>query len=133
MTVGELDGAIRRALNVFDEWNDVAGLIPKNCGTYYEMQSVIEDAVHCGAQAALGIKEPLPDERKELQCAADTPNLDLARTEAVPDEEMFGWIRSDFAAERIREAKREAWAQGHTVDKNNVSIHDNPYESEKTL
>ena len=124
MTAGELDGAIRRALNVFDEWNDVAGLIPKNCGTYYEMQSVIEDAVHCGAQAALGIKEPLPDERKELQCAADTPNLDLARTEAVPEEQ-------------IREAKREAWEEGFEEGQLSAQHdHDtapNPYESEKTL
>jgi hypothetical protein len=31
-------------------------------GYYYEIQAVIEDAVHCGAQAAIGIEEKLPSE-----------------------------------------------------------------------
>jgi hypothetical protein len=59
MKKGELDGAIRRALNVFDEWNDVTGTITKYSSNYYEIQAVIEDAVHCGAQAAAGVYEPL--------------------------------------------------------------------------
>jgi Tat protein secretion system quality control protein TatD with DNase activity len=54
MSKGELDDAIRRALNILDTWNDVAGVVHKHTGSYYELQSVIEDAVHCGAQAATG-------------------------------------------------------------------------------
>jgi hypothetical protein len=54
MTKGELDSAIRRALNLFDKWNGVTGLVEEHSGYYYEIQGVIEDAVHCGAQAATG-------------------------------------------------------------------------------
>ena len=54
MTRGELDSAIRRALNLFDAWIDVTGFVAKRTGYYYELQSVITDAVHCGAQAATG-------------------------------------------------------------------------------
>ena len=54
MKVGELDSAKRRALNLFDAWNQVTGFVPPGSGYYSEMQSIIEDAVHCGAQAATG-------------------------------------------------------------------------------
>lgn len=63
MTKGELDNAIRRALNIFDAWNDVTGSIPKHSSWYYEAQSCIEDAVHCGAQAATGDFKKLDGER----------------------------------------------------------------------
>jgi hypothetical protein len=62
MKKGELDNAIRRALNIFDTWNDVTGFVEKNTGYYYEIQSVIEDAVHCGAQAAAGVYKKLETE-----------------------------------------------------------------------
>jgi hypothetical protein len=62
MKKGELDNAIRRALNIFDIWNDVTGFVEKNTGYYYEIQSVIEDAVHCGAQAAVGVYKKLETE-----------------------------------------------------------------------
>jgi len=52
MTNGESNDAERRALNLFDKWNDVTGFVEKGTGYYYELQSVIQDAVHCGAQAA---------------------------------------------------------------------------------
>lgn len=64
MKQGEMDSAVRRALNLFDEWNDVASVVIKHTGYYYELQGVIEDAVHCGAQAALGIHRPLPSEEE---------------------------------------------------------------------
>jgi len=57
-----MESAKRRALNKLDEWLEVTGVIPKHCGYYYEMQSVVEDAVECGAQAALGVEEPLSSE-----------------------------------------------------------------------
>lgn len=62
MTKGEIEGAIRRALNLFDQWNDTTGFVVKNTGYYYELQGCIEDAVKCGAQAACGVHEPLASE-----------------------------------------------------------------------
>ena len=53
-TAGEVKAAIRRALNIFDDWNDVSGAIPKYTSVYYEIQGCFEDAVHCGFQQALG-------------------------------------------------------------------------------
>jgi hypothetical protein len=62
MTKGQIESAIRRALDIFDEWNDCTGFVKKHTGYYYEMQGIIEDAVHCGAQEALGIHEKLDSE-----------------------------------------------------------------------
>ena len=62
MNKGEIESAIRRALNIFDEWVDVTGVVQKHTSYYYEMQSIIEDAVHCGAQGAPGIHKPLESE-----------------------------------------------------------------------
>jgi hypothetical protein len=67
MKQGELDNAIRRALNLFDAWNDVTGAVHKHTSIYYEIQSLIEDAVHCGAQAATGDYHPLDGERDYTQ------------------------------------------------------------------
>ena len=61
-TKGEVNYAVRRALNKFDEWNDVTGKFEKFSCYYYEIQSVIEDAVHCGFQRALDDEKPLPSE-----------------------------------------------------------------------
>lgn len=66
MTAGELASAVRRALNGFDEWNEVSGAVLPHSSWYYEMQGVIEDAVHCGIQAALGVRTPLPSERDDV-------------------------------------------------------------------
>jgi hypothetical protein len=63
-TRGEIDYAVRRALGKFDEWNDVTGFVPKFSGYYYEIQSVITDAVHCGFQRALDQEGPLPSENE---------------------------------------------------------------------
>jgi hypothetical protein len=52
MTKGELDFAIRKALNLFDIWNDVSCQFIKGEGYYYEMQGVIKDAVKLGAKIA---------------------------------------------------------------------------------
>lgn len=40
-TVGHEEYAIRKALNMFDEWNDITGVVPKFSGYYYEIQSCI--------------------------------------------------------------------------------------------
>lgn len=52
MTKGELEFAIRQALNNFDKWNEVTGVMPKGTTYYYECQSCIEDAVRIGAKIA---------------------------------------------------------------------------------
>jgi len=62
MKQGKVDNAVRRALNIFDNWNDTTGFILPHTGYYYELQSVIEDAVHCGIQQALEINEKLESE-----------------------------------------------------------------------
>lgn len=62
MSKGEMNDAQRRALNILDKWIDVTGIIPKATSYYYELQGIIEDAVHCGAQAALNTHEPLESE-----------------------------------------------------------------------
>lgn len=58
----ELDNAVRRALNLFDKWNDVTGYFEKCSSCYGEICSVIEDAVHCGVQAATGDYKKLENE-----------------------------------------------------------------------
>ena len=62
MKVGEVESAKRRALNLFDKWNDVAGVVQKDTGYYYELQGVILDAVDCGIQQALNDFKPLDGE-----------------------------------------------------------------------
>jgi len=53
MKVGQVESAERKALNEFDKWNEVAGFVQEHTGYYYEIQSVIKDAVHIGIQMAL--------------------------------------------------------------------------------
>ena len=62
MQKGEIESAERRALNLFDKWNDVTGFVDKHTGYYYELQGAIKDAVHCGAQQALNDIKPLDSE-----------------------------------------------------------------------
>jgi hypothetical protein len=60
-TVGEIEFAKRRARNLFDEWNDVTGVIGKFSGYYYEVMACIDDAVDCGFQTALDDYKSLSD------------------------------------------------------------------------
>ena len=53
MNKGKVDNAVRRALNILDNWNDCTGAVRKHTSWNYELQSVVEDAVHCGIQEAL--------------------------------------------------------------------------------
>lgn len=52
MTKGQLDFAERKALENFDKWNDVSGVYQVGTSYYEEVRSIIEDAVHIGAQMA---------------------------------------------------------------------------------
>ena len=53
MEKGEVEYAERTALNMLDKWNDTANVVEKNTGYYYELQTVIKDAVHIGIQMAI--------------------------------------------------------------------------------
>lgn len=64
MKTGELEKAKRIALQLFDEWNDTTGIFLEHSGYYYEICSVIEDAVDIGAKMASGIKINLQDYRE---------------------------------------------------------------------
>lgn len=52
MEKGKVETAERIALNQLDRWNDIAGVVEPHTGYYYELQSVIKDAVHIGIQMA---------------------------------------------------------------------------------
>ena len=67
MTKGQLDNATRRALNLFDAWNNITGFVPVHTGYYYEIQSLIEDAVRCGVQGATGVYQLLDGETNEIK------------------------------------------------------------------
>lgn len=62
-TIGVVESANRRALNIFDKWNNITGFVPKHTGYYYEIQGIIEDAVHCGVQELLGVYKKLDSEK----------------------------------------------------------------------
>ena len=55
MKVCEFEYCLRQAYNNFDAWNDVAGVVAKNTGSYYEILAVIEDSVKIGVFGALGL------------------------------------------------------------------------------
>jgi hypothetical protein len=62
MQTGMVKTAERKALNLFDKWNDVTGLVQPHTSYYYELQGVIEDAVHVGIQMALNGKLSLDED-----------------------------------------------------------------------
>jgi hypothetical protein len=76
MKQGELDDAKRRALNLFDAWNEVTGFVSEHTSYYYELQGLMEDAVECGVQAALDDYRPLDgEESAELGVHTDVERI----------------------------------------------------------
>ncbi len=55
MQKGQVDYAKRRALELFDAWNNVTGFPEKFTSYYYEISSIIEDAVEIGIMVTFGI------------------------------------------------------------------------------
>ncbi len=55
MQIGQSNYAKRRALEIFDKWNDVSGFCEKFSSYYYEICAVIEDAVEIGSMVALNV------------------------------------------------------------------------------
>lgn len=62
MNVGKLESAKRRAINLFDAWVNCTGFVVPHTSYYAELCGLIEDAVHCGAQAATGDMRRLESE-----------------------------------------------------------------------
>lgn len=56
MTKGKVEKAERLALNEFDKWNDVTRFVQEHTSYYYELQAIIQDAVHIGVQMAINSK-----------------------------------------------------------------------------
>ncbi len=83
MNKGELQNAKRRALNILDAWNNVTGAIATGTSWYWELQGVIEDAVDCGAQAALDVYVPLDTEKEAL--TPEEEDLYQAMNDLRPD------------------------------------------------
>lgn len=65
MTTGQLNNAIRRAHNLFDQWNSEHDGVKPHTSYYYELMGLVSDAVHCVAQAATGDFKPLDSEDDE--------------------------------------------------------------------
>lgn len=55
-STGRLQQAKRFALMNFDKWNDVTGFVTPHTGYYYEITSLVEDAVEFGFGVAHGQK-----------------------------------------------------------------------------
>lgn len=105
MTNGELDYAIFRARRIFEDWNAVTGFVPRGTSYYYELLAVLEDAVHCGAQTALGIFEPL-DSEDDLQTRLESIKscvIAPETTEGIPVKSVLPHISiSDEALDAMR-------------------------------
>lgn len=63
MNVGQVEYAERKAMELFDQWNDVTGVFRTGSSYYSEMVGCIEDAVHIGIQMALKGKVSIVDGR----------------------------------------------------------------------
>lgn len=61
MQKGQKEYAQRKALELFDAWNDVTGCFPKFTSYYYEICAVINDAVEVGSMVALGVEFEIKD------------------------------------------------------------------------
>ena len=53
MTKAQVDYAERKAMEVFDEWNEITGWLNVSDSYYSEVEAIIVDAVHIGIQMAM--------------------------------------------------------------------------------
>lgn len=53
MTKEQVNYAERKAMELFDKWNEVTGIVAQCSGYYSELRGVIEDSVHIGIQMAI--------------------------------------------------------------------------------
>ena len=75
MNKGQVTDAERRALTELDKWNDTTGFFDSNAGGYwFEVQAIIEDAVHIGIQMALYGKVNYGDDGHVLRLSDQKDN-----------------------------------------------------------
>jgi hypothetical protein len=67
LVAGELARAKRRAMAIFDEWQRITGCLDGS-SYVWELESIIEDAVEIGVQAAYGIHRELEAEKRDDPC-----------------------------------------------------------------
>ena len=61
MNEGQVDYAERKAMELFDEWNNCTGIFIPGTSYYAEIEACIIDAVHCGIQMTLFNKIQIED------------------------------------------------------------------------
>lgn len=61
MNRGSVEYAERKAMELFDTWNDCVGMLTPGTSYYAEIEACINDAVHCGIQMALSGKIDIED------------------------------------------------------------------------
>ena len=57
----KLQRAQRVSKSLFDIWNSVTGWFPHNSGYYYEIMSILDDAVQVGYEQAMGMPHKAKD------------------------------------------------------------------------
>lgn len=75
MQKGQKEYAQRKALELFDSWNDVTGCFTKFTGYYYEICGIIRDSVEIGSMVALDV----PFEIKDGELIQHNANKDLCK------------------------------------------------------
>lgn len=92
MNKGEHEFATRKALEIFDSWNDTTGVVEPLTGSYYEILGIIEDAVRIGSMIALNVNFSVKDgelvyNQEAVDEVYDEMNLDIPdKTEgSIPD------------------------------------------------
>jgi len=61
MQTGQAEYAKRKALEIFDTWLDITGLVPRFTSYYYELCGIVEDAVEIGSMTALDVPYEVRD------------------------------------------------------------------------
>lgn len=123
LTLGALADAKRRALNLFDEWNDVTGRFDKGTGYYYEIQSVIEDAVECGSQGACGMHEPLGHYACDLHAEGTAAASGVPATQLKADAAISN---SASICASVPAVGREWWLVDWDEKCHEIEIYDTP-------
>lgn len=84
MTKGQVEKAERIALNQFDKWNDVTGLVGENTSYQYELQALIKEAVHIGIQMSINGKVEFDEEGN-----VKTPESDEVNSTTEEEDEYL--------------------------------------------
>lgn len=66
MQKGQIERAERRALVILDEWIRTTGVFHEQGSYRYEIEGIIKDAVHIGAQEACGVYVKLDSEESSF-------------------------------------------------------------------